>query len=237
MKKTTLVLLLVLAGCTSTQPAGPIDYGRYALSYKYACKSLPSPPFCVSNTLLSGTGDGFQDNWSFQVCRVSVSNFISALETHYECKARSAEETFSEVIETANLTRDCYANYLAQADHSKKQLITCPAIKIPSESVRKLEVDYYDPDINRASNVSLEHNLGLPYCATREISGDSFIYSMEDCLPEIDAYLGVGTLIQSMPEQLYEKYLNDLRRSMDTYGEEVKGLFNCRANREAFCFF
>ena len=221
-----LISVMLLAGCNSPSTK-PVNLSSFTEKYPYACTSEPEIPWCATDTL----SVGFEVDLLFDACRASMANFFSAQEIFYNCKKDDAEILFDQVLTDAMITRDCYEKQLDEVSSSQDPSTICPKIKSPDIKAI-LNLNAYFNGLNyEVADVSIDNTVGLPYCATNQLFG----FKLEDCLNELNNYLGVDRYGKSEPKRLYQKYLDELKVSLSSLSEVATRKFNCKANREKFC--
>lgn len=238
--KSTVALFFAfgLVGCTSS-PRTPTDYSVYAKTYDAACAPEASlyvdvaPPRCIGDRF--GLDEGFESDFDFQVCRISVDNFVSALDSFRSCKIDSSVAKFNQVIEGAKRLINCYETQIDSLDSEILPSYDCPPVSVPETAFMSV---HFPSDVTHIpSTLVTRYSFDIPDCATSKMGFDSerlwrSSYKIESCKRELEAYLSDSW---SSPEVEKSKYINNLNMGISTYKSRAVSVFNCKAGRGSYC--
>ena len=235
LKVAQFIFVLVLTGCAS-YPQVPRDYGIYAKTYDSACSPKASlrvevaPPRCIGD--MFEMNEGFESSFEFNVCRASVTNFVSALDTFRYCKISSATNKFNEVIKRTEEQIDCYEKQLDALDNDIVPSGDCGPLNVP----KTFYMDVHFPILNFGS-VMVVHDFDIPGCAKDKLQFNPekrwvFAFEVRECKEDLEDYL---TTTWSSPSAQRDKYINDLNLRISSYKEKAMKVFNCKAERGGRC--
>ncbi|MEQ9244383.1 MAG: hypothetical protein RLN99_00345 [Kiloniellaceae bacterium] len=217
------LLLPLFPGCAETGGGGwPVQ------TYPDACHTgmIPFEPFCLSSASI---GEGFKYRDEFQACRESMSNFIRALDTHYDCTERNLQRVFDGLLKSVPDTFNCYVEFFIVEEEGDPSS-ACPPVEVP-HILRSYEAD------------GLEISLGVPRCIRRD-AGYNFApkraYELEMCHEQVEVFTGkkrsTYRLDAAPAQEQYDTYLRNLRQVLDRKADDAIRQFNCMAEGGSYCF-
>jgi hypothetical protein len=217
----TLTIMSVVAsiyGCAKTSSVGVSDL---VTTYSYRCdRGLPFEPFCIV------TGTGFHSNRSFEACRISLNNYLSALDYYYDCSSHQLKIIFDDLIVEAVNTSMCYTEYYSDRISGDPRG-HCQLVSLPRFS-------------GAIVAQGIEPTFGVPYCV-REAEGYDFTpkyASMtESCIDDVAAFVGEDVFAtgKSAQEQ-YDDFTRNLSWVLDRKANDAVRKFNCYADGNDYCY-
>ncbi|MBB3066654.1 hypothetical protein [Limibacillus halophilus] len=198
-------------------------------TYSYGCQSnqLPNEPAC----LWLGS---FEYSSEFQACRLSVDNYIRALDNYYSCISEKLQNNFQILIEQSYETYNCYVDRFEESGTVSISSL-CPGISV--------EPSYQTYPILTGAG-KIHTNYGVPACVRKQSGHDyspSNTFELMQCKGDVRAFAGAADgrssairIYESAPEQ-YEKYMRALRREIQEKGNRAVEKFNCMAERRRIC--
>jgi len=203
-----LVLAIAVAACA---PGG----GRVAWpveSYANACVNspfMPIRPFCLNEL---NTEQGFRYREEFAACRLSVENFVEALDRWRRCRVRELAEIALTISKEAVEAIRCLESLTSTetADFSQ-----CKLVQTSFSARRIYGSGFHNP----------------PLCVREE----SFVPEMAERRWRIlTCRYDVGRYLKELAEAV-EDLDQRLRRETKDAADDATRIFNCMAKRERFC--
>lgn len=230
------IAIFTLTACVGTSEAptstseAPINYSALAQTYGAVCgptATIVYPPLCISD--IHYMNEDFEYDWQFQSCRISVENFVTALDKFASCKISDVTIQFDKVIEDTEDLLDCYETQLnALKKDPTKLSVKCSPLSVPTTVY--MDVDFYYTPADIASVIL---DFGVPNCATYHSNNLSwYFFSLEECKEKLEDYLTTSLL---SPEARRDMYINDLSSAISSYKERAIRVFNCKAERRNYC--
>jgi hypothetical protein len=238
LKIIQIIAILILVACVSS-PRAPTDYSVYAKTYESACAPKATltidvePPHCISSR--HEMDEGFDYDFQFHGCRISVENFVSALDTFTSCKISSSIDTFDKVIADTEDLLDCYETHLNSLKNGTIPLVECSPVSVPESFYISV---HFPADLSlNFGPVMVDPTFKMPYCAESKIPINiekPWVYSheVESCKERLEEYLSNSW---SSPQSQRERYINDLIWRISSYKERAVEVFNCKAERGTRC--
>ena len=181
--------------------------------------------------------EGFGYDFQYQSCRISVDNFVSALDSFANCKVMQSAKRFDEVTEDIEELIACYEIALRSPERRKTSAYNC----LPVTVSRNWDMWVHFPqDFTYLAPVTVEASFGIPTCATEEVqisSQENFLpaYKIKKCKEELEDYLSNSLGGLSSPKMQSIGYEGDLKAGIVSYQQKALRVFNCRARRGRFC--
>lgn len=182
-------------------------------SYANVCSHtviMPFPPICLDEY---NTGRGFQYPGEFDACRLSVENFIHALDRWRQCRVQEITEIALMISRQTTETISCLEAF-GRSESSSPFYCQPVQIKFSDHGI-------YERELTNA-----------PLC----VRGQRFMpqgaesrWRISLCQDEVDRYL-------EQLSQAIDELDRRLRRETEEAAEKAVRIFNCMANRDEFCW-
>lgn len=223
-----VLVLPTLIGCRSLGGGG-LGGGSLISTYPNACTSMPSlAPSCM---YFADNEEGFSSRRSFNSCRQSLNNYVSALDTYFDCSKSTLKNIFDDMLRRVPATYNCYLDYF-KVQQKGDPSVKCPPVKVPT----------FYPYLD-ASGTKPE--LGVPRCI-RDNAPHKFFpkrkYSLPACKAQVDVFTGkrrVGMSVSDFDaapaQKQFDTFTNNLRRALNRQADEVVQKFNCLADGRKYC--
>lgn len=233
MKRLLVLISLVipLIGCVS-KPTKPVDWSvvarNYVQTYPTTCpiqiKSI-SPPICLTDP---DSDSLYQAPWHRYSCPTSVTNYLTHLESYFECTKEEVINLYTDLSNQAIAVINCYID-------AEKQRLDITACKtIDTDSIKFIQ---------KYSHSGIDFNFGLPICVTSkevlQASRDSMFF-VSECKTNVEAFLGKGRAYSFMQQkssaEIVNSFVINMKRDIENDIDWVNKRWQCKIKAANPCY-
>ena len=200
--------VLSIAACVqgTGELAWPVQSYADVCTYTFV---MPFPPICLDEF---NTENGFRYPGEFRACRLSVENFVRALDRWRQCRVQEVADIAQAISGEAAEAINCM-----EASTQAR-----PTASAYCEPVRTSFSDHrvYEAELRNA-----------PLCVREQSfmpQGSEHRWRISLCRDEVDRYL-------KRLSQAIDEFDRRLRRETEDAADKAVRIFNCMARRESFC--
>lgn len=213
-----IILVCNLLGC-----AAPRTTIWSVETYLESCSSqlLPHEPLCLYPI------DGkFRSMSQFNVCKESVNNYLTALDSHYKCSIDRLSDLFNSLLKSTQSVINCYSKFYTDKNTGDITSI-CPPVVIP----------------NFISNAEgIDGNFGVPLCVARYdkyFTPPQHEFAFNTCKDDVEVFLGKSrtdhTIFSKSAQKQFDDYKKNLKEKIDQTADKVVNKFICLAEGKGLC--